>query len=109
MESAPPHFTLLSCGRLASDLTIAKVIEPASDECPRPISFRPACSRNAVLVVATSQWRHGMRESHTVIETWRSEGRAEGVAEGLARGMLEARRADVLRALQVRFAAIPPA
>jgi hypothetical protein len=49
-----------------------------------------------------------VHESQTVIETSRAEGRAEGVAEGMARGMLEARRADVLRALQVRFAAVPP-
>jgi hypothetical protein len=50
-----------------------------------------------------------MRESQTVIEAWRSEGRAEGVAEGMAMGMLEARRADVMRALQLRFQAAPPA
>lgn len=49
-----------------------------------------------------------MRESQMVIETWRAEGRAEGTAEGMARGMFEARRADLLRALQVRFATVPP-
>lgn len=50
-----------------------------------------------------------MHDSPAVIEAWRREGRAEGLAEGMALGMLEARRADVLRALQMRFQAMPPA
>ena len=47
-----------------------------------------------------------MHESRTVIDGWRADGRAEGAAEGMVHGMLEARRADVLRALQVRFATV---
>ncbi len=50
-----------------------------------------------------------MHDSPTLIDAWRREGRAEGLAEGMALGMLEARRADVLRALQMRFQATPPA
>lgn len=50
-----------------------------------------------------------MHDSPAVIEAWRREGRAEGLAEGMALGMLEARRADVLRALQMRFQVVPPA
>lgn len=50
-----------------------------------------------------------MHDSPAVIEAWRREGRAEGLAEGMALGMLEARRADLLRALQMRFQAAPPA
>ena len=49
-----------------------------------------------------------MHDSPAVIESWRREGRAEGLAEGMALGMLEARRADLLRALQMRFQSAPP-
>src|SRR5205823_1570116 len=53
--------------------------------------------------------RRPMYGSQSSIEAWRSEGRAEGRAEGMILGMLEARRADLLRALLLRFQAPPPA
>src|SRR5262245_48301546 len=50
-----------------------------------------------------------MDELQSQIDASRNEGRTEGVAEGMALGMLQAHRADVLRALQLRFHAVPPA
>ncbi|VTR97718.1 hypothetical protein [Tuwongella immobilis] len=43
------------------------------------------------------------------IQTWKSNGHAAGLAEGTKLGMLEARRADVLRVLLLRFHGTTPA
>jgi hypothetical protein len=50
-----------------------------------------------------------MAGSLSVMQSWKEEGRAEGLIEGMARGMAEARRADILRALQLRFPGTLPA
>lgn len=51
-----------------------------------------------------------MPESGAVMRgSWKAEGRADGFAEGMALGMIEARRAAVLRAIQLRFGAPAPA
>jgi hypothetical protein len=45
--------------------------------------------------------------SPTTILEWKAEGRAEGLAEGMALGMQEARRADLLKLLYMRFPDVP--
>ena len=47
-----------------------------------------------------------MRSPATILE-WKAEGRAEGLAEGMALGMQEARRADLLKLLYMRFPDVP--
>lgn len=50
-----------------------------------------------------------MPETATATRSWiSSDGRADGFAEGMALGMIEARRAAVLRGIQLRFGASAP-
>lgn len=50
-----------------------------------------------------------MAEPAAAMRSLRSDGRADGFAEGMAQGMIEARRAAVLRAVQLRFGVSAPA
>jgi hypothetical protein len=47
-----------------------------------------------------------MQSASTYLE-WKTQGRVEGLAEGMALGMQEARRADLLKVLHIRFPGIP--
>lgn len=47
-----------------------------------------------------------MHSATTYLE-WKAQGHAEGVAEGMMLGMQEARRADLLKVLYIRFPEVP--
>jgi len=47
-------------------------------------------------------------QSQSFIQRWKAEGHAEGLAEGRTMGILEARREDLLRVLDLRFRGLVP-
>ena len=47
-----------------------------------------------------------MPSANTYLD-WKAQGKAEGMAEGMALGMQEARRADLLKVLHIRFPGVP--